>query len=579
MSEHRQSFWTHYVFSTDHKMIGRQFLFTSMVFLLLGGALAMAIRWQLGWPWQEMPFGLGQALFPENAGQMTPEFYTMLPTMHATIMIFFVIIPVLTGAFGNFLIPLMIGADDMAFPRLNMYSYWFMWPAMFCILAGFWAEGGAAAAGWTSYPPLSTIPEAAPGSGAGQTYWLLAVTFVGLSSLLGSINYVTTIVTMRAKGLGFLRMPLTVWALFITAILQVFALPILTAAGLLQIMDRTLSTGFFNPVGIEVNGVVIATGGGQPLMWQHLFWFYSHPAVYVMVLPAMGMVSDILSTFSRKPIFGYKPMVYSIAAISGLGFIVWGHHMFMSGMNPALGMAFMTSTMFIAMPSAVKVFNWLATLWRGNLHFTSPMLYAMGFVSMFIIGGLSGIFMAATPVDVFIHDTYIIVAHFHYVVFGGTLIGVFGAIYYWYPKMFGRMMSEKLGRIHFALTFIFTNCVFYPMHVLGHAGMPRRYADPYHFESFKDLLGMNQFISISAFLLGAAQLIFIWNFFSHLRGPKDDDPNPWKANTLEWTAPSPPPHGNFLEPPVVHRGAYEFSVPGMDEDYLLQTAPPTDEDG
>ena len=437
-----------YVFSRDHKIIGLQFLFSTLLWFLVGGLLALGIRWQLAWPWSRMPV-IGPMLFSGEGGQISPEFYTTLFTMHATVMIFFVIIPILAGAFGNYLIPLMIGADDMAFPTLNMLSYWFMWPAFICIgMSFFWPPYGAGG-GWTSYPPLSAVVEAAPGSQSAQTLWLMGITFVGVSSMMGSVNYMTTIIQMRAPGMTMFRLPLTIWAMFITAILQAFALPVLTAAGVMQLTDRLLGTGFFIPEGLVVNNSLPHSGGGQPLLWQHLFWFYSHPAVYIMILPAMGMVSDILSCFSRKPVFGYKPMVYSISGIAGLGFIVWGHHMFVSGMNPILGMTFMVSTMMIALPSAVKVFNWLGTVWGGQVQFTTPMLFAISFVSMFIIGGLSGIFMAATPVDIFIHDTYFIVAHFHYVLFAGTAMAVFGAIYYWFPKMFGRMMNESLGKLHF----------------------------------------------------------------------------------------------------------------------------------
>src|SRR5688572_16097564 len=398
-----------YVFSRDHKVIGIQFLFSTLLWFLVGGLLALGIRIQLAWPWQGMPV-IGPMLFSGEGGQISPEFYTTLFTMHATVMIFFVIIPILAGAFGNYLIPLMIGADDMAFPTLNMLSYWFMWPAFICIgLSFLWPPYGAGG-GWTSYPPLSAVPEAAPGSQWAQTMWLLGVTFVGVSSMMGSVNYMTTIIQMRAPGMTMFRLPMTIWAMFITAILQAFALPVLTAALVMQVMDRVIKTGFFVPEGLIVNNAVPLSGGGQPLLWQHLFWFYSHPAVYIMILPAMGMVSDIIATFSRKPLFGYKPMVYSIAGIAGLGFIVWGHHMFMSGMNPVLGMTFMVATMFIALPSAIKVFNWLGTIWGARIQFTTPMLFALSFVSMFIIGGLSGIFMAATPVDIFIHDTYFIVA-------------------------------------------------------------------------------------------------------------------------------------------------------------------------
>src|SRR5262245_29670260 len=517
-------FLTKYVFSTDHKIIGIQFLFSGLIFFVLGGLLAMAVRWQLAWPWKPMPV-LSRLLWshPSFGYQMPPEDYNKLFTMHASIMIFFVVIPLLTGAFGNFLIPLMIGARDMAFPRLNMFSYWFMPPAFVLITYSFFVEGGAPEAGWTSYPILTIARWATPGSLNGQTFWLLALLFAGISSLLGSINYITTIVMLRAPGMRMFRMPMTVWAMFITAILQAFALPVLTSALIMQTLDRVVGTNFFSPVGWTVANAPPVTGGGGPLLFQHLFWFYSHPAVYVMILPAMGMVSDIIATFSRKPLFGYKPMVLAIAGIAGLGFIVWGHHMFQSGMNPFLGASFMLSTMMIALPSAIKVFNWLGTMWGGRLKLTTAMLNAMAFVAMFIIGGLSGIFMAATPVDMHIHDTYFIVGHIHYVLFGGSTFGIFAAIFYWFPKIFGRMLNEKLGLIHFFLTFIFFNGTFFLMHIVGMHGHPRRIADPtiYPYLQGAGIIGMNQFMTISAFLLGLTQLLLVYNFFYSLfLGPK-----------------------------------------------------------
>jgi cytochrome c oxidase subunit 1 len=562
-----------YVFSRDHKIIGLQFLFSTLLWFLVGGLLALGIRWQLAWPWTDMPV-IGRMLFSAEGGQISPEFYTTLFTMHATVMIFFVIIPILAGAFGNYLIPLMIGADDMAFPTLNMLSYWFMWPAFILIGMSFLLPPYGAGAGWTSYPPLSAVPSAAPGSELAQTLWLLGVTCVGISSMLGSVNYMTTIIQMRAPGMTMFRLPLTIWAMFITAILQAFALPVLTAAGLMQLADRMVGTGFFLPEGLIVNNSLPASGGGQPLLWQHLFWFYSHPAVYIMILPAMGMVSDMIACFSRKPLFGYKPMVYSISGIAGLGFIVWGHHMFVSGMNPLLGMTFMVSTMMIALPSAVKVFNWLGTVWGGKVQFTTPMLFALSFVSMFIIGGLSGIFMAATPVDIFIHDTYFIVAHFHYVLFSGTAMAVFGAIYFWFPKMFGRMMDENLGKVHFFLTFIFLNGTFFTMHLLGAVGFPRRLADPYDYETFRHLQPMNQFMSICAILMVASQVIFAYNFIRSMFYGTPVGRNPWGANSLEWFAPSPPGHGNFDMQPIVYRGPYEYGSPEVDTDNYPQWQPP-----
>ena len=571
---HELGFIRKYIFSVDHKVIGIQFMLLGLVFFVLGGLFAMAIRYQLAWPWESMPV-IGDLLFPNTGQAITPEFYTMLFTMHGTIMIFFVIIPLLTGAFGNFLIPLMIGAPDMAFPKLNMYGFWAMIPAVGCVFMSFLQPGGGPGAGWTAYPPLSTIASASPGSLSAQTWWLLALTWVGFSSMMGAVNYVTTIVKMRAPGLTMFRMPLTVWALLIAALLQLFALPVLTAASMMQISDRVFQSGFFTPTNLVINQInpegAGAAAGGQPLLWQHLFWFYSHPAIYIMVVPAMGLASDILSVHARKPVFGYKPMVYSMCSIAGLGFIVWGHHMFASGMNPALGMTFMVATMMIALPSAIKVFNWLGTLWGSRIQLTTPMLFTLGFIAMFIIGGLSGIWMAATPVDIYIHDTYIIVAHFHYIVFGGSVFALFGAIYHWYPKMFGRVMNETLGKIHFVGTFIFTNGVFYMMHQLGMAGLMRRTADPYDYESYAHLQPLNVFITISAFCLFVWQIFFVWNFFHSMFWGKRVGRNPWNACSLEWEAPSPPGHGNFDSPLRVYRGPYEYADPSVEEDFLTQT--------
>ncbi|HEY4667010.1 MAG TPA: cbb3-type cytochrome c oxidase subunit I [Anaerolineales bacterium] len=552
------SFIRRYVFSTDHKVIGRQFLFTALAFFTLGGTLAMLMRTQLAWPWQEIPV-LGKLLYGNTGNILAPEAYPALVTMHGTIMIFFFIIPILSGALGNFLIPLMIGARDMAFPRLNLLSYWVMVPAFLVMLAGFFVATGTAAAGWTSYVPLSALPDMIPGSETGQTLWVISLMLVGTSSLMGAINYITTIVMLRAPGMDMFRLPMTIWALFVTAILVTFATPVLTAALILLLLERSIGTLFFT-VG----------AGGQAILWQHLFWFYSHPAVYIMILPAMGIASDVISTFSRKPLFGYKPMVYAIMAIAGLGFIVWGHHMFISGMNPLLGMTFMTSTMMIALPSAIKTFNWLGTLWRGDLHLTAPMLNALAFVSTFVIGGLSGVYTAATPVDIFLHDTYWIVGHIHYVLFGGSVFGVFAAVQYWFPKMFGRMMNDGWGKIHFALTFVSFNLVFLPMFILGAYGMPRRIADPYQYDMFAPLQGLNQFMTISLYVLALTQVFFFVNVFYSLVRGKAAPSNPWQANTLEWTVSSPPPHENFHKVPTVYRGPYEYSSPLVAEDWLPQ---------
>ncbi|HMO13660.1 MAG TPA: cbb3-type cytochrome c oxidase subunit I [Pirellulaceae bacterium] len=557
-----------YVFSRDHKVIGIQFLFSTLLWMVLGGLLALGIRWQLAWPWSDMPI-VGSWLFAEQGGQITPEFYTVLFTMHGTIMIFFVVIPILSGAFGNYLIPLMIGARDMAFPTLNMLSYWLMWPAFALMVLAFLAPGHGPAAGWTAYPPLSVIYEAAPGSHGAQTLWLLSLLLVGISSMLGAINYITTIFQMRAPGLTLFRMPMTIWTLLVTAILQAFTLPVLTVALVMQLADRLVGTSFFIPVSIAVNSNDYSGAWGQPLLWQHLFWFYSHPAVYIMILPAMGMVSDIICCFARKPLFGYRPMVYSVMAIAVLSFVVWGHHMFVSGMSPYLGMAFMISTTLIALPSGVKVFNWLATLWGGQIHFTTSMLFCISFIVMFVIGGLSGVMLASSSVDEHLHDTHYIVAHFHYVLFAGTIMAVFGCIYFWFPKMFGRHMHELLGKVHFVLTFVSLNCTFFPMHLLGHSGFLRRTADPYG-EAFAHLQPLNQFITYSALVMGAVQVLFLINFVFSLCWGRRATENPWRACTLEWMTSSPPPHGNFVAIPNVICGPHEYSDPECEHDFRPQ---------
>ena len=564
--EHAPSgFWRKYIFSTDHKTIGIQFLFLSLFFLLLGGILAMQMRWQLGFPGKPMP---GGGILPESmapGGVILPEYYIQLVTMHGTFMVFFAIMPLLVGVFANFLIPLKLGAHDMAFPRINMASFWFAFAAGMVMLASLFVPEGAARAGWTMYAPLSARPDLS-GAELGQKLWSVSIVLLGLSSILGSLNYITTIINNRAPGMTWFRMPLSVWSLFITAILGLLALPVLSGAAIMLLFDQTIGTHFFDP-----------PAGGQPLLWQHLFWFFGHPEVYILILPAMGMASDIIANGSRKPIFGYHSMVFAIIAIGFLGWIVWGHHMFMSGMNPTLGSSFMISTMVIAVPSAIKTFNWMGTMWRGNLRFHVPMMHTIAFVAMFVIGGLSGIFMAATPVDMHIHDTYFIVAHLHYVLFGGSLFALFGAITYWYPKMFGRMMSAGWGKIHFWLTFVFYNLVFFPMHNLGMVGHMRRIYDPTQYDFLKPIQPLNEFISVCAFLLFASQAIFALNFIISLFRGQKAPPNPWFDNGLEWTLPNPAPHGNWAQIPSVYRGPYEFSSPEVEEDYLPQTRKlPTD---
>ncbi len=555
----KESFFRKYIWTYDHKMIGIQYFWTALLFLFLGGGLALLVRYQLAWPNTPVPV-IGHLLPATVAadGAIIPGGYNMLVTMHATVMVFFVIMPLLIGTFGNYLIPLQIGAGDMAFPLLNEISYWLYFLSGIFLLSAFFVPGGAPGTGWTAYAPLSAVG-AYNGTQMGQSLWGVAIFTNGLSSIAGATNYITTVVNMRCPGMSMFRMPLAVWALFITAILLLLAVPVLSAAAAMLFCDLNVGTSFFRPA-----------GGGQPLLWQHLFWFFGHPEVYILILPAMGLTSDIISVFSRKPIFGYKAMVYAIIAIAFLGFIVWGHHMFVSGMNLTLSAAFSVSTMFIAVPSAIKTFNWLGTVWRGSIEFTTAMCFALAFVSMFVIGGLSGIFMASTPVDLFIHHTYFIVAHIHYVLFGGSIMALFGALYFWFPKMFGRMLNESLGRVHFFLTFVFFNLTFFPMHNLGLGGMMRRIADPPIYEHLKQLQPLNQISTIGAIGLGFTTFLFVWNIIISLRrGPKAPA-NPWHSNTLEWTVPSPPGHGNFPVTPTVYHGPYEYSVPGLSKDYLPQ---------
>lgn len=558
----QEGFFRKYLWTFDHKMIGLQYFWTALFFLFVGGALALAVRWQLAMPGAEIPV-IGR-LLPQTIavdGAIIPGGYNMLVTMHATIMVFFVVMPILIGAFGNYLIPLQIGAGDMAFPLLNELSYWLYVISGFVILGAFFAPGGAPGTGWTAYAPLSAVA-AYNGTRVGQSLWGIAIFINGLSSIAGATNYITTIVNLRAPGMTMFRLPLTVWSLFVTAILLVLAVPVLSAAAAMLFADLNLGTSFFKPA-----------GGGQPLLWQHLFWFFGHPEVYIMILPAMGLASEIIPVFSRKPIFGYKAMVYAMMAIGGLGFMVWGHHMFVSGMNLTLSAAFSVSTMVIAVPSAIKTFNWLGTVWRGSIEFKTPMCFALAFVSMFVIGGLSGIFMASTPVDLFVHHTYFIVAHIHYVLFGGSIFAIFGAVYFWFPKMFGKMLNEPLGKLHFLLTFVFFNMTFFPMHNLGLGGMMRRIADPTVYEHLRQLQPLNQVCTIGAMGLGFTTFVFIWNIISSLRNGPAAPANPWHANTLEWTVPSPPGHGNFPHTPTVYHGPYEYSVPGLEEDSLPQNVP------
>jgi len=561
------SFIRRWVFSVDHKVIGLQYLFTGFAFLILGTLLSLLIRWQLGFPGKALPLMGDLAPHGMPGGVMLPDFYHMAFTMHATIMIFFAVIPILVGGFGNYLVPLMIGADDMAFPRLNMMSYWVYFVSGIVMLSSFFTGTGAAKAGWFAYAPLSAVEP------VGQTYWIVSLIILAVSSLMGSINFITTVLNLRAPGMSLFRMPLTVWSEFITSVLLLLALPSLTVGVACLLLDRVAGTSFFMPAGLIIGGNTLERSGGNPLLWQHLFWFFGHPEVYIVIMPAMGIISDIISTFSRRPLFGYKGMVYALCGIAGLGFIVWGHHMFTSGMNPTLGTAFMMSTVVIAVPSAIKTFNWLGTMWRGAIRFRAPMLCAVGFLSMFIIGGLTGIFSAVTPVDVYIHNTYFVIGHFHFMMVGGALFGIFAATYFWVPKMFGRMMNETLAKIHIAITFVLFNLVFYPMFILGIAGEPRRLFDPNFYPGLAHLQPIREFMSVCAILMFCAQALFIFNlFWSIFRGEKAAN-NPWESNTLEWTTSSPPPHYNYEKVPTVYRGPYEYSRPERTSDFFPQTDP------
>ena len=566
------SFLRRYIFSTDHKVIGIQYLLTAAFMGIVAGLLAMLIRAQLAWP--EANWSWLERLFPEgmSGGVMKPEFYLSLITMHGTLMVFFVISFALLGGFGNFLIPLQIGARDMAFPFLNMLSYWTAVPASLIMLASFFVEGGAAAAGWTSYPPLSAVPQAVPGSQWGQTLWILGMALFIVSFTMGGLNYVVTVLNLRAKGMTMMRLPVTIWTLFIASILGLLAFPPLTAAAILLLFDRHFGSSFYLPAGMFYGNKLLEHSGGTPLLWQHLFWFLGHPEVYVLLLPALGIVMDILPVFTRKPIFGHRMTLYSLGTIALLSMIVWGHHMYVSGMSPYVGEFFAIGTMAITLPSAIIGMNLIASLWGGAIRFRTPMLFAIGTISLFGIGGLGGIFLGNATSDIQLHDTYFVVGHFHYMIGGVTLFGMFAGLYYWYPKMFGRMLSERLGKVHFWLTMIGFNTVFLTQHFLGLGGMPRRYYAFTKYEFMQPYVHLNVPVTLAAFLLGAAQLLFLFNFFwSRFRGPVAEK-NPWEATTLEWGAPSPPPHGNWGErAPVVHRWPYDYGVPGTIQDFTPQT--------
>jgi cytochrome c oxidase subunit 1 len=570
-AHHELGFWQKYVFSQDHKVIGIQYAVTGLLFLLFGFTLMMIMRFQLAYPGRPIPL-IGGLLSAAQApgGIMLPEFYNQLGAMHGTIMVFLGVVPLAVGGFGNFVMPLQIGAPDMAFPKLNMMSYWVYFCGGVTMLASFFVMGGSAQSGWTSYPPLSDIS-----IGNGQTLWLLGMVFLITSSLLGSVNFIVTIVQLRAKGLTWFRMPFFVWAQLVTAFLLLLAFPPLEAAGVLQLMDRLAGTSFFLPSGLFVGGKPLANGGGgNPLLWQHLFWFLAHPEVYVLILPAMGIVSEIIANNTRKPLWGYRALIYSITWLGFMSFIVWAHHMFMTGMGTTMSSFFQVTTMIISIPSVVILTALLLSLWGASIRFTTPMLFALAFLPMFGIGGLTGLPLGLAPSDIHLHDTYYVIGHFHYVVAPGTIFALFGGIYYWFPKATGRKMNDLLGKIHFWGSFICINIVFMPMFIQGLGGMNRRmYDGGAQYAHNASLLKWNVVIGMAAWTLGLFQLPFIYNFFSSLKWGKVVDKNPWEATTLEWSAPSPPGHGNFLTEPVVYRGPYEYSVPGSAKDFTPQFEP------
>jgi cytochrome c oxidase subunit I len=571
--EHHDTFWSKYVFSTDHKMISKQFLVTAIFMAILAMVMSLIFRLQLGWPDQKFPIMETLLGHWGKDGKLDPSFYLALVTIHGTIMVFFVLTGGLSGTFSNLLIPLQVGARDMASGVLNMLSYWFFFGSCAVMTMSLFVEAGPASAGWTIYPPLSALPQAIPGSGLGMTLWLISMVLFIASALLGGINYVVTILNLRTTGMSMTRLPLTIWAFFITAILGILSFPVLFAAALLLLFDRSFGTSFYLS-DIFINGAPLHYSGGSPILFQHLFWFLGHPEVYIVLLPALGLASEVISTQSRKPIFGYKAMIASMLVIAFLSFIVWGHHMFVTGMNPFLGSVFVFTTLLVAIPSAVKVFNYLATLWRANIVLSPAMLFAIGLVSFFISGGLTGIILGDSALDINVHDTYFVVAHFHIVMGSSAIFGMFAGVYHWFPRMFGRMMNKRMGYLHFWLTIISVYGTFFPMHFIGLSGAPRRYYAYTAYEGFAGALNINALISVFAILGGLAQLIFVLNFFYSMYRGKKSVQNPWKSNTLEWTAPVEHVHGNWPGAiPAVHRWPYDYGKPGASDDFIPQTVP------
>ncbi len=576
--EHHEElpFWRKYIFATDHKMIGIQYAITGGFFLFFGFGLMMLMRWSLAYPDQPLPI-LG--FLVGNNGIMTPDTYNTFGAMHGTIMVFMGVVPLAFGAFGNFVLPLQIGAVDMAFPKINAASYWCLFVGGLIMFASFFLPEGAAKSGWTSYTPLADID-----IGLGQTFWLIGMLFLITSSLLGAINFITTAIQLRAPGMTYMRLPFFVWTQLVTALLLLLAFPPLEAAALLQFMDRVADTSFFLPTGLVISGEVAdISGGGSPILWQHLFWFLAHPEVYVLILPAMGIVTEVIANNARKPLFGYKSMVYSLIFLGFLSFSVWAHHMFITGMGTTLNAFFQTTTMIISIPSVIILSCLFITLWGGSIRFNTPMLFALGFLPMFGIGGLTGLPLGLSSADIHLHDTLYVIGHFHYVVAPGTLFGLFAGIYYWFPKVSGRMMNETLGKLHFWGTLIFMNLIFFPMLIQGMAGINRRlhdggasYADataiiePGFYSHAANYLYLNKWMSMSAWALGLVQIIFLVNLFWSIKKGKKADRNPWNATTVEWAAPSPPGHGNFDSAVEVYNGPYEYSVPGASKDFSPQ---------
>lgn len=577
--KYQTSFISTYIFSMDHKMIAKQFLITGIFWGIMGGLMSLVFRLQLGFPAEDFSWlrpVLGQWIEVDRAtgiGSLSSDFYYALVTMHGTVIVFFVLTAGLSGTFSNLLIPLQIGARDMASPMMNMLSYWFFFLAGLVMFISLFLNTGPFSGGWVAYPPLSDLPQASDGSKAGMTLWLFSLVLFVVSVLLGGINYITTVLNMRTKGMTMFRMPLTIWAFLFTAILGLLSFPVLASGFFMLVFDRSMETSFYLNE-IYINGAPLTDRvGGSSILYQHLFWFLGHPEVYIIILPAMGIVSEVMSVHARKPIFGYKAMVVSIMAIGFLSFLVWAHHMFMAGINPFVADIFVVFTLIIAVPSAVKVFNWIATLYGGSIRFNSASLYSIGFVSMFISGGLTGIFLGNSAIDIQLHDTYFVVAHFHIVMGVAAMFGMFAGIYHWFPRMYGRFMNESLGKIHFWGTMISAYCIFWPMHYIGMAGVPRRYYKFDTFQAFSEFDNLNKFITIFAIIAFIFQLIFIVNFFySIFKGRKQTELNPYNATTLEWTAPVEHIHGNWPGAiPEVHRWPYDMNK--GDREFILQTEP------